>query len=297
MKQWRLFFPILFFTTMISMHSMLTFAKDTGNVENIIASFSGVLQVCIIQDRKFQTVENLLDKDKWSHVYWPSYDEVNKDIYFAASGSPSQVGKSNIYRLSLLTTSQEPKKIMENARHPALSPDKKTLAFYRHPNQLWIKSLGEMNTEKVVCDIANYQPCVWSSNKQLLYIDLDNNLILLDVQKGKNQETGYNSIVPGALSPDGKIVICGSSDGKKIYFYYLTANKLKLILHSKFRSVGTSFIWLSNGNYFLFTIQSWANLLRLNESRNLFLFTISNQEKTSLLGRTALFGGASMPGR
>lgn len=276
---------------------MPVIADDTVKNEQFLASFSGALHKYTLERREIIAAEKILNNDRWSHVYWPSYDEEKDLIYFVAQDSHDIKSRTNIYRICLLSLDQEPIKLIVNARHPSISPDNNTMAFYRHPNQLWIQRLEKMNGKKVVSDIVNYQPCVWVSNTHLLYANLSNNLVSLDLNKGKKQETGYSHIVPGALSPDGKKVLCGSSDGKKIYFYSPVSNELTLIKENKFRSIGTSFIWLPDGDGFLFTMQTWSNILRFNESRDLFLYEFSEQKETLLLDKTALFGGTFLPSR
>lgn len=292
MNFWRVLSVFLIIGFLLKMP---VYANNTMKHEQFVASFSGALQKCILQRDKIRIDRDILNNAKWSHVYWPSYDEAKESIYFVAKDRLDQDASANIYSISLLALNQEPKKLIDNARYPSLSPSNNLLAFYRHPNQLWIQNLENMNAQKAVSDIVNYQPCVWVSNTHLLYIDLDNELISLDVPKGERQKTGYSAIVPGALSPDGKRVLCGSSDGMKIYFYFPLSNKIELIKESKFRSMGTSFIWLPDGSGFLFTMQTWSNILRLNESRDLFLYMLSEKEETLLLGKIALFGGAFIP--
>lgn len=284
---------ILFFIGLIV--KMPVFANDTIIHKQFIASFSGVLQRCTFQDNKISNAGNILNSERWTHVYWPSFDKKNGIIYFFAKNSLEKGASAGIYRLSLLALNQEPIKIINNARHPSLAPDNNTMAFYRHPNQLWLHNLTETNEKKIVSDIANYQPCVWVSNTHLLYIDLSKDLVLFDTTKGEKQKTGYKSVVPGTLSPDGKKVLCGSSDGKKIYIYSQPSNELKLIKENKVQSVGTSFIWLPDGTGFLFTMQTWSNILKLNESRDLFLCVISENDEYFLFPKIALFGGVFIP--
>lgn len=283
------------FLIIVFLFKMPVYANDTMKHEPFLASFSGVLHKCILQRDKISIAGDILNNDKWSHVYWPSYDEAKKSIYFVAKDGLDQDADANIYSISLLPLSQKPKKLIDNARHPSLSPKKNLLAFYRHPNQLWIQNLKNMNAQNFASDIANYQPCVWVSNTHLLYIDLNNELVLLDVPNGEKQKVGYSSIVPGVLSPDGKKVLCGSSDGMKIYFYFPLSNTIELIKENKLRSMGTSFIWLPDGSGFLFTMQTWSNILRLNESRGLFLYTLSEGKETLLLDKIDIFGGAFIP--
>ena len=294
MKLWR-FLSVFFFITFLI--KMPVISNDTAKKDQFVASFSGALERFTLERGKISAAKNILNSNRWSHVYWPSYDEEKDLIYFVAKDSHDQESKTNIYRISFLSLNQDPVRLVINARHPSLSPDNNIMAFYRHPNQLWIQRIGEINERKVVSDIVNYQPCVWVSNTHLLYVNLSNDMVLLDLAKSEKKKTGFNSIVPGALSPNGKKVLCGSSDGKKIYYYSPISNELKLIKENKFRSIGTSFIWLPDGTGFFFTMQTWFNILRFNESRNLFLYTLSDQKETFLVEKIALFGGAFLPSR
>jgi hypothetical protein len=265
------------------------------NHEQLLASFSGALKKIVLYNNQIKFTERMLDQMVWSYVYWPAYDRETKTVYFSGHENLNVKSGINIYSINLSTPNNKLEKLIDNADFPALSPDNNQLAFYRHPNQLWIKNLDstEVKAKKIIDDMANFQPCVWFSNNQLIYINLTKKLVIFNLLSGMRQETGYDDIIPGSLSPEGDVILCGATDGKKIFLYFPLSNQVKLIKENKFRSLGTSFIWLSDGNHFLFTMQPWSRILTLDESHDLFLSTLNGKE-THLKDKIALFGGISL---
>ena len=97
--------------------------------------------------------------------------------------------------------------------------------------------------------------------------------------------TGYEKIIPGALSPDGKKVLC--STGKKIILYFIDDNKIETIKENKYISVGSIFIWRPDGKSFLYWESQWSLL----EGKSLFLFTLNDRTETDLSSGINAFGG------
>ena len=84
--------------------------------------------------------------------------------------------------------------------------------------------------------------------------------------------------------------MCGSYDGKSISIYDVSTNEVSKVKESSIFSMGSSFIWYQDSKQFLYTRQSFKNLVTLNESRSLFLY-LSNGEEIKLIDKFALFGG------
>lgn len=288
MNIWKIILLVAFLGVLSEMPAV---AKNAESEKQLIASFSGFLKRCIFQNDKIVSAENIIDTNRWSYVYWPSYDRARGLIYFEALDDIDQGASTNVYSINLLGPKQQPTKVIDNARLPSLSPDNNYLAFYRHPNQLWIKSLKSKKVKMVLADFDNYRPCVWGSDNQLLYNNLNDELVLYNLLSNEKRKSGYVNVVPGALSPDRGKILCGSSDGKKIYLYILSSKELRLIKKNEYRSIGTDYIWLPDESGFVFAKQTWQNLLMINESRDLFLYKFSGKE-TRLWKKIALFGGA-----
>ncbi|MDQ5986430.1 MAG: hypothetical protein CSYNP_02154 [Syntrophus sp. SKADARSKE-3] len=180
-------------------------------------------------------------------------------------------------------------KLLE-ARYPSLSPDGKWLTYYHHPGQLGLFNIEKKQTKIIAYDMYHTQPPVWISSNRMLYYSVNNQLILLDISTGEKRMTGYEKIIPGALSPDGKTVLCGTFDGKKIILYSINDNKIETVYENRL-SIATNFIWRPDGRSFLFHRQTWSQQLRLREGGSLFLFSLKDRKEKDLNSGINLFGG------
>lgn len=261
-----------------------------GNKELILSNGSSLIS-CSINDNKLSKFREILNRNNWSYVSWPSYDPVNEIIYFEAQNNVHGFSRM-IFGITRPFNSETEKKIIEG-RRPAISPDGSLLCFYRHPNQLWVLNIKTNDSHLLLSNFADYQPTVWISDQSILYSDTDNQLIKFDVVGGKAEPAGHKFIIPGAISPDRKQVLCGSYDGKSIYFYNIDKNEVVKIKKSGIFSMGTSFLWSQDDEQFLYTRQTFTNLIKFNESRSLFLF-LSKKKEIELIDKFELFGGTSL---
>ena len=248
---------------------------------------------CIIKENKASLTKDLLNGNEWSYVTWPCYDKKSEAIYFEAENK--NYGSNRAVFTLTLNTSLNSKKVTKviEGRFPAISLTGDLLCFYRYPNQLWLLNTKTMDSRILISNFANYQPAIWISDKHLLYSDIDNNLIKLDVLSGVAEPTGHKFLIPGALSPDRKIVLCGSYDGKSITFYHISTNDVTKIEESSIFSMGSSFVWSQDSKQFLCTRQTFSNLIKFNESRALYKYSI-NGKRVKLIDRFALLGGISL---
>jgi len=273
--------------------SMSANANSSKNKMPFLASFSGSLQKGLLSNNQIEIIKSVMDQQKFQNIYWPVYNLMNNLAYFEATENLDQQGVStNVYQSNLFVPDEKTKRIIRNAKYPSLSPNGRLLAFYRHPNQLWVYNFKDKIEKKIIDNIMKIQPCVWISNDSLLFYDMSNKMIQFNLLTEEKQETGQVNIIPGALSPDQKIVLCGSSDGKRVFSYSPISKKINLLKENKYCSIGSSFIWLADGSGFLFTQQVWSNILKFNESRDLFVYVFNGGE-THLLNKIALFGGVS----
>ena len=244
-----------------------------------------------LKDGKIRGLNSLLPDNKWSNAYWPCYDKANNLIYFEAENK--NYGLSRLtFCIELDEKPKTPKKVVEG-RRPSISPNGNLLSFYRHPNELWILEINNQKKMRIVSDISDYQPAVWISDQSLLYTDKNNHLMKLDIISKKAERTNYDYIVPAALSPDGNRVLCGSYDGKKIFLYTIKNSKIELIKKTTIFSMGSSFVWRIDGQSFLYTRQTFSNIMKFNEIQSLFLYP-SNGKEQKLIDKYSLFGGAQL---
>lgn len=266
------------------------FSSDHMKKESVIISPGGQLIKYSLINGTLKKRSDLLPDKQWSNAYWPTYDREKGLIYFEAENKEFGWSRS-IFYIDINDEKQHPIKIIEG-RRPSVSPDGRSLAYYQHPNQLWILELESQKNKKIVSDILDCQPVVWISNQQLLYADATNHLIRLNIVSENAENTGHNNILPGALSPDGYSVLCGSYDGSKISIYTVKTNELTVLKKSIFFSMGSSFVWSHDGKSFLYTRQTLSNLIKLDEIRSLFLYSLAGKE-IKLIDKFSLFGGVS----
>jgi hypothetical protein len=261
------------------------YAFENGGM--ILSNGSSLISYTI-KSNKISETSNVINGIEWSYVTWPSYDERNKIIYFEAQNKDYGFNRI-IFALNESLNSGKAKRIIEGQR-PAISFDGSLLSFYRHPNQLWILNTKTIESRLLVSNFSKSQPAVWISDQHLLYSDIDYKLVKLDVFAGVTESTGHQFLIPGALSPDRKRVLCGSYDGKSISSYYISSNEVKKIKESNIYSMGSSFMWFQDSEQFLYTKQTFFSLIKLNESRSLFCF-LSNGKDIKMIDKFALFGG------
>jgi len=266
------------------------FSSDKMKKENFIISPGGVLIEYVLENGSIKGSGSLPESKQWSDSYWPSYDRKNGLIYFEAEHKGSGWSRQ-IFFIAIDDKKMNPIRVVEG-RQPSISLDGSMLAYSRHPNQLWLFDIKSKESKKAASDILAAQPVVWISSKDLLYSDLNNNLVRYDIGAGKADKTGHDHVIPGALSPGENRVLCGSYDGSKILMYTINTNKIEVLKKSILFSMGSSFVWSRNGKYFLYTKQTLSNLIRLNESRSLYRYAFGGEE-TLLIDKFSLFGGFS----
>jgi len=245
-----------------------------------------------LKDRQLEGLGSLLPHDKWDSAYWPTYDRERKLIYFEAININISL-LPNIFSINIANNKDCPVKIVEG-RKPSISPTGDFLAYYQHPYELWVLEINSGSKKNIVRDISNDQPVVWISEHDLLYTNSRNELIRLDTVSGSTKFTGYKSVIPAEISPDGNSVLCGSYDGSKIFIYAIKTNKITVIKRTYIFSMGSSLVWSHNGQSFLYTRQVLSNLIKFDENRSLFLFSLEEGKEIKLSDKYSLFGGVSV---
>jgi hypothetical protein len=270
----------------------LTFPGNTMNKEHYVLSLSCTLKLLSLKNGKLIKSSILLDYKKVGNVLWPSYNKMNNDIYYQGESKSSEY--SNIYRINLLKDHNQPKLFIEAGRCPSVSPDGNLLAYYIHPNQLWFLKLNNKVKIKYPNNIAIDYPITWISDHCFLYDNKEEQLVILDAYTGKEKQTGYYKIIPYALSPNGKKVLCGSYGVSQILLYDIETNTMEVLKKSRFLFFRGSLVWSDDGKNFLYSQQTFSNVIKLLEISDLFHYSLKNGKKTHLLKKRALFGGFSI---
>jgi len=226
-----------------------------------------------------------------SYVLYPCLNAQKDELFFEAQDS-KETTPPWIYSINILETKHQPKKIVEG-QAPSINTNGSMLAYYRHPNELWVFALETGERRKIANDIADNYPAVWYSENDLLYSTKENRLVTINSTIGVKKYTGIEGVAPSALSHKKGKVLC-SSDARKIYLYSPDINKLEVIKESSF-SIGSSFVWSPGGDSFLYTRQTFFKQLQLNEGHDLFLYSLKNGKEKKILEDVALFGGVLIP--
>jgi hypothetical protein len=272
--------------TFVFMYSSICYPSDDTEISYILA-IDGNLKKIHLHDNKVEREESILDVNQWSHISSPSLNSKNNELFFEAQNL-RETTSAQIYAINLSDSTHQPKKIIEG-RSPSINANGTLLAYYKHPNQLWILSLESNENRKISDDIFNGYPALWYTDSDLLYITKEDKLEKINSTTGVKKDTGIEGVAPSALSPKGGKVLC-SSNARKIYLYSPDNNKLEVIKEFSFLSVGSFLVWTPDGESFLYTRQTLFKQLQLREAHDLFLYSLKGKEQ-KILEYVALFGG------
>lgn len=270
---------------------LYTGSCDAFDGDTIILSNGSNLLKGSIVNNKMSRLSSLLESKKWGYVSWPAYDKQKNLMYIEGQNTDFGLDRF-IFSVSVKPFGEKVTKIVKG-RHPAVSMDGNFLAYYKHPNQLRLKGLRNSKDNLLVSNYANYQPAVWADNHTLLYSDTSNKMMKINTSTRETENTKHDFVIPGSLSPTGDRVLCGSYDGTAIYMYTIETNEINVLMNSKIFSLGNSFVWSNNSKNFLYTKQTFSNLIRLNVARSLFLYSPKGRD-TKLMNMFSLFGGNNL---
>lgn len=274
---------------------LIFFSSVSGSAENntmkhntLIYSTGNELIQANFYEGQFKINKQPLVSGNFQQAVWPSFNRETGQVYFEAKNT--DIGSSPcIFAFSFPCEQTVPEPVIEG-RYPSVSPTGSLLAYYRHPNQLWVLDIKNKKSTKLTLDYVKRNPVVWISDKEILYYNTANQLAKINVSSGAKADTGLQKVIPSALSPDGEKVLCSSYDGKKLYVYSIKSNDLKILKKSSFFSMGSSVIWAPDSRHFFFTRQTFSNQIKMKESRSLFYSSLKKEEQ-KLVDEFSLFGG------
>lgn len=264
---------------------------NAENSEEIIISDGSNLIKFSIERRQLIDPIKLLNSDKWSYATWPSFNRHSNLIYI--QGQNKDFGLNQyIFSFSIKPFGENITKITKGF-YPSISDNGKLLSYYMHPNQLRLIDLETSKNRLLISNIAKGQPAVWLDDHTLLYSDTENRMMKINIFTSKTENTGHDFIIPGMISPNKDQVLCGNYFGDRICMYTVKKNQIKVLKKSRLLSFGTNFVWIGNSQKFLYTRQTFLNIIRLRESRSLFLYSSADMED-KLIKLFALFGGSAL---
>lgn len=294
----RSIYQFIYVTTiLVGSFMILTYFNDISFADKIenngcyVLSNGSILLKCLMDDNNFSKTTLEIDNDSWENICWPNYNASTEELYFSAI-SIKESFKNYVYKINLSDQPFSPIPVVEGD-FPSLSPEGDLLLFYIHPYQLWVLNLKNNSTKILVSDMGNYSSAVWCANDKVLYATTSNKLFEYNIVTGEKRDTGYDNVIPSSLSPDGNLMLCGSFDGNKIYLYSVKTKTMKVLKKSRALTIGSSFIWSSDGKSFLYTRQTWSNTIRISEAQDLFHYYLDGKE-IHLLKNIALFGGVNI---
>ena len=182
----------------------------------------------------------------------------------------------------------------------ALSPNQRLVARVRKINrgQFYRLVVSPLNRlyEEVITEDLGYSGIVWISNTDLLYIDINNELIQINISTKEKQKLGYKEISPDALSPDGKYVLCSKDSPfyELCAIYLLHVQDMKLTKLTRCGGTPRNFIWSPDGKYFIFSKyrHPLISLLQgLLEMEDVYVYSFEHKKAYRLIESTYLSGG------
>jgi len=278
----------VFFGSLIAFCSFFNASAE----EHFVLSNGARIYLYELNNNEIRKVSNLLSLTEWSAIR-PSYDVMRDTIIFEGrkhGDTFTWIFEIKTWRdKNLLKVNR-----LFQGRMPSLSPDGKNIAYLNPDRDLVISAL--QNTQSPIVVVENlklFVPVVWLDESSITFNDKDNNLVIFNLLSRTKRRLNARNLTPIALSPSKQQLLLISYDGFKLVLMELRTNITKILRSSKFLSTVASAVWLNDESGFLYSRQTWGNMLTLSEAKSLFIHKIGKEEK-EILEKFSLFGGTSV---
>ena len=323
-KQWRhskclsvgrlltLLFGIITMTFTLGMGEKMTKLKFSSSPSGVLYFSTGEsIQKLDLKTRRRQEIVPGRDREgrSMSNSIFPVYSSKENKMYFFRSYVWPR--KYQLVTFDLENQKEEETQALDSYIEAlSLSPDEQWFAYLLgglvtdptgeraepRPKRLVVRNL-KSGEERVVAEGLNpyfTQAPIWVSNKALLYWDISEHMIRVNIFSKEKEDMNFKGLEPCAVSPDGKKVIAidrRSDFDSTIYVLDLERKKPELVKRFSHFSLQGAFIWSPNGTSFVYTRQSWSNLLPFQEVGNLYWYDLATKREIKLADTVSLVGG------
>lgn len=262
----------------------------TARAERFVIANGSTLSVYVLDLGTLTKDFSLLDAREWSGVVWPTWDSATRTLIIQGrkAGSAEEVG---IFEIKLSNSrGADGIKRIASGRYPALSPDGRRIAAVGQMDHLIVISRdSETAPLKSGPEVGSLRPVVWDGNSSIVYLGTDRRLKRFDIGSETQIDLGFEDLIPVERMTNGTIV-CISYDGRRIVLVDLKRHSIAVIKSYHGVSLGPSVILDSSETSMLITRQTWSNLIRLSEERDLFRVRLDGSEEQMASG-ISMFGG------
>jgi Tol biopolymer transport system component len=260
--------------------------------EHFVLSNGARIYLYELNNNEIRKVSDILSLTEWNAIR-PSYNAIRDTILFEGRRYDDTFAwlfeikgwrDKNRLRINRLI----------QGRMPSLSPDGKNIAYLNFDRDLVISAF--QNLQKPIAIVENlrlFVPVIWLDESSIIFNDKDNNLVIFNVLSQTKRRLNARNLNPVAASKSRQQLLLVSNDGSKLVLIEPSTNLTKTLVRSKFLSIVASAVWLNDESGFLYSRQTWGNILTLSEVTSLFIHKIGKGEK-EVLKKFSLFGGTSV---
>ncbi len=139
-------------------------------------------------------------------------------------------------------------------------------------------------------------PAVWISDTKLMYITEYLQVRVLDVVSHKISGSWPDGILPTALSPDGKTVLCTTRDPSSISLYGTDGRRVDTIKKSAiFFDCHLFFVWSSDGRSFIYTRRRNTFSFTIADAPvDAYMFNLDTRQEKRIMSNVNFWGGFSL---
>jgi hypothetical protein len=259
----------------------------SASQECVVLSNGSEIGFAHYRDDILQIDTTPLKESKLLNPVWPSYSKSMGMLVFEAREN----GHNGIYKANAKDSFQNSELLMLG-RYPALSPDGDKIAYFNEHNNLAIKDVRfgtGMLIEESYENLSVWRRPLWISNNELLYITKNEEVFVFNLSENSRSKLISEKLFP-VSSTDGAILFI-DHDARTLFEY--KTGKLKVVFKNRLLSIGPGIVMLRDG--FLYSRQTWPEVLRLSESQALFYFRRDSRSEKELVSNLSLFGGSLLP--